>query len=230
MLFDLQSRRRRTAVKIIYLLLAVLMAGGLVLFGVGAGNGNGGFLNSLTGNGSGGTSAQSSAVTKALKTAEKQVAATPNSASAWRSLMQARYDVAGSGSNYNTTSGQFNAAGKAELTKVIAAWTKYASLVKGTPDQTSILLAARAYSATGDWSGATIVWQDFIQTDPGAGKGYECLALTAYAAKKTNLGNEAAAKATSLTPKLDRLQMKQSFDSAKTSQTTAQTDAAAACA
>ena len=42
MLFDLRSRGRRRTVQAVYLGLALLMGGGLVLFGVGAGNGNGG--------------------------------------------------------------------------------------------------------------------------------------------------------------------------------------------
>ena len=48
MLFDLRSRGRRRAVRVIYVGLAVLMFGGLVLFGVGAGNGLGGLLNAFT--------------------------------------------------------------------------------------------------------------------------------------------------------------------------------------
>ena len=52
MLFDLRSRGRRRTVQAVYLGLALLMGGGLVLFGVGAGNGLGGLLNAFTGNGS----------------------------------------------------------------------------------------------------------------------------------------------------------------------------------
>ncbi len=39
MLFDLRSRGRRRTVQFVYLGLAILLGGGLVLFGVGAGNG-----------------------------------------------------------------------------------------------------------------------------------------------------------------------------------------------
>jgi hypothetical protein len=46
MLFDLQSPGRRTAVKVIYTALAVVMRGGLVLFGVG-GNPSGGLLDAF---------------------------------------------------------------------------------------------------------------------------------------------------------------------------------------
>jgi predicted Zn-dependent protease len=229
MLFDLRSRRRRTAVKVIYLFLAVLMAGGLVLFGVGSGSGNGGFLNSLSNNSSGGNSVQNSLVTSALKKAEAQVKADPGSPAAWQGLMQARYEVAGSGTNYDSTTNQFSATGKAQLTQVIAAWTKYSSLVKGTPDQATTLLAARAYSATGDYAGATVAWQAFITGAPSQVRGYTCLALTAYAAKKTTLGNEAAAKAVSLSPKLQQLTTQQAFTQAKTSPSTAQQAASAEC-
>ena len=52
MLFDLRSRGRRRTVQAVYLFLAILIGGGLVLFGVGAGNGLGGLLNGLTGSGS----------------------------------------------------------------------------------------------------------------------------------------------------------------------------------
>jgi hypothetical protein len=52
MLFDLRSRGRRRTVQAVYLTLAILMGGGLVLFGVGAGNGIGGLLNAFTGNSS----------------------------------------------------------------------------------------------------------------------------------------------------------------------------------
>jgi hypothetical protein len=41
MLFDLRSRGRRRTVQAVYLGLAVLMGGGLILFGVGTGSGIG---------------------------------------------------------------------------------------------------------------------------------------------------------------------------------------------
>ena len=58
MLFDLRGRGRRRTVQTIYLTLAVLMGGGLVLFGIG-GSVSGGLFDAvgLTGGGSGGSSA-----------------------------------------------------------------------------------------------------------------------------------------------------------------------------
>ena len=59
MLFDLRSRGRRRTVQVVYLGLALLMGGGLVLFGVGTGSGNGGLLNAFTGGGRAATRAKS---------------------------------------------------------------------------------------------------------------------------------------------------------------------------
>ncbi len=75
MLFDLRSRGRRRTVQGVYLGLALLMGGGLVLFGVGAGNGFGGLLNAFNGNGSG--SNQNQVVNQQVQTALKQINAQP---------------------------------------------------------------------------------------------------------------------------------------------------------
>src|ERR687890_339893 len=47
MLFDLRGAGRRTTVKVVYLTLAVLMGGGLVLFGIG-GDVSGGLVDAIT--------------------------------------------------------------------------------------------------------------------------------------------------------------------------------------
>ena len=81
MLFDLRSRGRRRTVQAVYLGLAVLMGGGLVLFGVGAGNGFGGILNAFTGGGSSG--AQTQVVSQAEKTALQQTRLHPTDPAGW---------------------------------------------------------------------------------------------------------------------------------------------------
>ena len=48
MLFDLRGRGRRNTIKVIYIMLAFLMGGGLVLFGIG-GNTSGGLVDAITG-------------------------------------------------------------------------------------------------------------------------------------------------------------------------------------
>ena len=85
MLFDLRSRGRRRTVQAVYLGLAMLMGGGLVLFGVGAGNGFGGLLNAFTGSGS--ATASSSVVSQQEKTALKATQQHPDDPAAWAALV-----------------------------------------------------------------------------------------------------------------------------------------------
>src|SRR5512142_1652340 len=106
MLFDLRSRGRRRTVQAVYLGLALLMGGGLVLFGVGAGNGIGGILNAFTGNGSG--SSQKQVVSQQEKQALAAVKANPNDAAAWGQLVLARWTSATTtGSNFDQNTGTF---------------------------------------------------------------------------------------------------------------------------
>jgi hypothetical protein len=219
MLFDLRSRGRRRTVQAIYLGLAVLMGGGLVLFGVGAGNGLGGILNAFTGNGSG--SAQTQVINQAEKDALKQTKLHPTDATAWGSLLQARWTSAGQGSNYNSTTATFTASGKKELAAASQAWQRYLTLTKN-PDSNLAILAARSYAAQGNYSGEANAWEIETTSAPNEAKGFECLAVSAYAAKQTRKGDLAAAKALSLVPKLSRSQLKTQINAAKTNPTVAQ--------
>src|SRR5205085_6632382 len=126
MLFDLRSRGRRRSVQGVYLGLALLMGGGLVLFGVGAGNGFGGILNAFTGNGSSG--AQKSVVSQQEKNAIRATQLNPNSAAAWGQLVQARWTAAGN--NVDQSTGTFTATGRKKLVALTQAWQKYDSLTK----------------------------------------------------------------------------------------------------
>src|SRR4030081_418731 len=113
MLFDLRSRGRRRTVQAVYLGLAILMGGGLVLFGVGAGNGFGGILNAFTGSGSGG--AQKQVVSQEEQNALRATRLRPADPAAWASLVQARWTSASQGSNYDAATATFTATGKKEL-------------------------------------------------------------------------------------------------------------------
>jgi hypothetical protein len=219
MLFDLRSRGRRRTVQGVYLGLAILMGGGLVLFGVGAGNGLGGLLNAFTGNGSG--SNQGAVVSAQEKTALKAVKANPNNPDGWSQLVQARWSSAGQGSNYNVATGTFTATGKKELTGATQAWERYLQLTK-SPDPNLAILAARAYAALGKYSGAASAWEIEAAADPTQVKGYECLAASAYAAKETRKGDLALAKALTLVPKAQRTTLKTQVTAAKTQPSVAQ--------
>jgi len=59
-------------------------------------------------------------------------------------------------------------------------------------------------------------------SSPNTAKGYECLAVSAYAAKQTRKGDLAMAKATDLVPKAQRALLKTQIQSAKTNPQIAQ--------
>ncbi len=219
MLFDLRSRGRRRTVQVVYLGLAVLMGGGLVLFGVGAGNGVGGLLNAFTGNGSG--NAQVQVVSAQEKAAVQQTKLRPTDPAAWSALVSARWESASSGNDYNTATGTFTAVGRRELAATTAAWQRYLQLTK-SPDPNLAVLAARAYANLGEYAGAASAWEIQAQANPGAAKGYECWAVSAYAAQQTRVGDLALAKVLPLVPKLSRVTLKAQIESAKTTPSIAQ--------
>ena len=219
MLFDLRSRGRRRTVQGVYLGLAILMGGGLVLFGVGAGNGLGGLLNAFTGNGSGNN--QTQVVSQAEKTALNAVKLDPTSPQAWSSLVQARWTAASQDGTSTTAGVIFTAAGKKELAGTVQAWQRYLQLTK-TPDPNLELLAARAYGYVGNYAGEASTWELEAAANPTEAKGYECLAVSAYAAKQTRKGDLALAKALSLVPKATRVTLKTQIQAAKTQPAIAQ--------
>ena len=204
----------------VYLFLAVLIGGGLVLFGVGAGNGLGGLLNGLTGGGS--TAGQQSAISQAEKNAIKATTRDPNNAAAWVNLIQARWSTARSSNAYvDPNTGQFTAAGKKELTALGQDYQRYKPLVK-QPDPNVSILAARANQYLGNYSAAATTWSDITTANPTEATAFECLAANAYAANQTRTGDLASAKALSLVPKVQRTLLKSNIDKAKTDPSVAQ--------
>src|SRR5918996_2228973 len=104
MLFDLRGRGRRRTVQAIYLSLAILMGGGLVLFGIG-GNTSGGLFDAI--NGGGGSGDGGSSVDKVaqqrIDTYNKRLTANPRDEASWLGMATVRFQVANTGENYNAT-------------------------------------------------------------------------------------------------------------------------------
>jgi hypothetical protein len=216
-LFDLRSRGRRRTVQAVYLGLAIILGLGLVLFGVGTGTGGGGLLNAF----GGGSSNQKQVISSDEKNALAAVKANPNDPAAYAQLVQARWNSAGQGNNFNQSTGTFTNSGKTELRSTAQAWQKYLSLTK-TPNPDIAILAARAYAALGDYSNQAAAWEIETAANPSEAKGFECLAASAYAAKQTRKGDLAAARAVELTPKVSRLTVNQTLKQAKTDPSVAQ--------
>ena len=219
MLFDLRSRGRRTTVRGVYLTLAILMGGGLVLFGVGTGVSGGGLLNAF---GGGGGNSQNQVINSAVRSAEKAAKANPNSPSAWAQLVQAHWTAAGEGSNFDAATKSFTASGNRQLDEAGTAWLHYLTLTHGTDPQGVAILAARAYSSVKNYAGEASAWEVEAASNPAAPKGYECLALSAYAAGQTRKGDLALGKAMTLVPKVQRKLLTAQIKAAKTQPTLAQ--------
>ena len=219
MLFDLRSRGRRRTVQGVYLGLAILMGGGLVLFGVGAGNGLGGLLNAFNGGGS--SSGQKAVVSQQEQQAIKQTQQSPNDPAAWANLLQARWTSAGQGANYNSSTGQFTKSGLNELGLATQAWQRYLQLEKN-PDPNLAIVAARAYSGQQNYGGEASAWDIETSANPTAVKGFECLAVSAYAAGQTRKGDLASAKALTMVPKAQQALLKNQLNAAKTQPSVAQ--------
>ena len=222
MLFDLRSRGRRRTVQGVYLALAILLGGGLVLFGVGTGSGVGGLLNAFSGSSS---SNNKPVISQAEKSAVRQTQLQPTNPAAWKNLVQARYEAAGQ--NQNQSTGAYTATGVNELKGAAQAWQRYLQLTK-QPDWTLAVVAAQVYRQLNDPKNATAAWELVTKANPNVVTYYEDLASSAWAAKETDLGDLAAAKAISLTPKTQQAQLKASLQQLKTQSTSPSTSGGAA--
>jgi hypothetical protein len=213
MLFDLRGRGRRRTVQAIYLGLAILMGGGLVLFGVGGAT-SGGLLDAF--NSDSGSVSATDVFKKRIETAERNVATRPTDAKAWADLTRVRYQEAGTGDNFDANQQVFTDKGIAALRPVANAWTKYLTLTK-KPDPTVAILMVTAFGPAGLNQPAQAVSAMEIYLDsqtPTAGL-YVQYASLAYQAGQTRKAELASAKALQLAPKDDREQVKAALDAAK---------------
>ena len=201
MLFDLTSRGRRSAVKIIYTGLAILMGAGFILFGVGTGVGGGGIFDIF---GNGGTSA-SSQISAAEKRAHRETVQNPKDVQAWADLTRARYQ----GAEFDNTQRVFTDAGKLKLQTAAVAWGHYLALDPPKPDPNVALMMANAYSETGlnQPADAASAMEIVAAARPSAAT-YWQLAQYAYIANETRKGQLAEAKAIALAPKSQKTLMR----------------------
>jgi hypothetical protein len=142
MLFDLRGRRRR-AVQATYLALAVLMGGGLVLFGIG-GDVSGGLFDAFSDRSGGGDPNQ--ALEERIDRLERRVAANPNNEAALQELVRNYYQLAAS--QQESGGSPFPDEAKDELRKAASAWQRYVDTVEGQPNAATATYALRVYDVT----------------------------------------------------------------------------------
>ena len=216
MLFDLRGRGRRRTVQAIYLSLAVLMGGGLVLFGIGSSS-NGGIIDAVVGDGSGGDSATGT-LDKRIDNALAKTRATPREPAPWAELARLRYQRAGI--DGIKEDGTYTAKGKEKLTLATQAWEEYMSLDPKEPNVRVARLMVQAYSKNGiDEAVKAMRAQQLVTAaeKPPSTNLYQQLAQLAYLAGDNRIGDLAADRAVDLAPKDQRKLLRQQLDQLKTS-------------
>jgi hypothetical protein len=212
-LFDLRSSGRRRTIKVIYVTLAFLMGGGLIFFGIGGGTAlNGGLFDAFSGNSGGGSVDDRFEKQEAALVAK--VRANPQDAAAYAQLARVRFQLAGSGDQYDPNSNQYTNEGKAELRQAASAWQQHVKLAGDKPDPRVATSMVNAYIALGDVDNA-VAAQEIVAEDRNAAGQYSTLALLAYQAGQTRKGDLAKDKAIELTPKDQRETVKGQLEQAK---------------
>ncbi len=222
MLFDLRGRGRRRTVQVIYLSLAILMGGGLVLFGIGGGT-NGGLFDAI--GGSGGSSASVDTVFKdRLAKYERQLKVNPQDQAALIGMTKLRFGNASTGENFNQTEGAYTAKGLAELRQASAAWQRYLATNPEKPDAGTANLMVQAYGPAGlkQYDKAVTAMETVIDSRKDTANLYAQLAILAAGAKQDRKSELAEQKALDLTPKADRKQLKSEIDLQKSQLTVQQ--------
>lgn len=211
MLFDLRSAGRRRTIKTVYVSLALLMGGGLVLFGIG-GEVSGGLIDAVTGTSGSGDdgSDRFRAQELAALTATR---ARPSDPAPWAELARARFQLASTGDNFDPGASAFTSAGKAKLAQATDAWEKHVELAK-QPDDRLASAMAQAYVELGQPAEAAAAQEVITEARPKAGS-FAQLAAYAYAAGQTRKGDLARDRALELTDPDMRASLKQQLEQAK---------------
>jgi len=202
MLFDLRGRRKR-AVQVTYLMLALLMGGGLVLFGVG-GSVSGGLLDAFKGGGGG--SSGDSALQDRVENEEARLAKSPQNQAVLQNLVRDYYSLATAQRETGTVG--FPADSKDELRKAGDYWLRYAKTVSGEPNPDTARYALQVYDVGAlnrpkEAQKAAAI----IANDSNDVASY--LRLVSYAARAgdTRTADLAGKKAVDLAPKAQRKQV-----------------------
>ena len=209
MLFDLRGRRRR-AVQATYLMLAVLMGGGLVLFGIG-GDVSGGLVDAFKGGGGG--SNGDSALRDQAERQEERLAKSPQNPVVLQNLVRDYYSLATAQRESGTVG--FPADAKDELRRSGEYWQRY-SKVAEKPDADTAVIALQVYDVGGlnrpkeAQKAAALIAQE--SNDVAS-----YLRLVQYAARAgdTRTADLAAKKAVDLAPKAQRKEVQKQAEALK---------------
>ena len=138
MLFDLRGKRRRV-VQFVYLMLAVLLGGGLVLFGIG-GEVSGGLFNAFEDEGGG---SANSAIEERIDQQEERLQRNPQNTAVLQELVREYYQLATAQQEEGAAG--FSQDSRDELRKASAYWQRYVAAAEENPSPDTALFALRIY-------------------------------------------------------------------------------------
>lgn len=199
MLFDLQGPRK-TFVKVVYLGLAILLGGGLILFGIGS-DVNGGLAN-VFGNSSTADTARSN-----VKKYSEQIQKDPDNVEALQNLIAARYSLAADEENFNQDTGKFTTEGEQQLKLLTDNWETYLKVTKDEPSIGTANYAVSAFLGLNDAKGATSAQQVLVKDQPTASN-YLALMLYASYAGNSLVASGAEARAKEVATEDEKQQVK----------------------
>ena len=212
MLFDLRGRGRRRTVQVIYLGLAILMGGGLVLFGIGSSS-SGGLFDAFSNNNGGGSNAVE-AVNKRIDTQLARTKANPKNADAFAQLAILRFQRAGV--DGLTQDGVYTEDGKRRLGLAVDAWEKHLALDPKQPNVRAAGLMVQAYQGLDDLTKALRAKQLVTSAEkrPTSNQ-FQQLAALAYQAGDKRVGDLAATRAIDLADPSERKALRAQFETFK---------------
>ena len=207
MLFDLKGRRRRV-VQGTYLMLAVLMGGGLVFFGIG-GDVSGGLFDAFSDR----SSTSNALVEDRIEENEEKIAANPKDTAALQALVRDWYQLANDEADPNTR--QYTEEGLERLAEADVAWQGYLQAVKN-PEPSLASLMVQVYDVGGlNRPADAAEAAEIVAIEQRSAQAY--LQLVQYAAlagqdRKADLAGE---KAIELAPKAQRSSVRAFVEQAK---------------
>jgi hypothetical protein len=209
MLFDLKGKRKR-AVQVTYVILAILFGGSLVLFGIGS-DAPGGLVDAITGNPGGGGD-QSGVFQDQIDKAKRAAQRNPKEPRAWAAVSQAEFNKARAGGDYDEETGQFSEGAADTLENATRAWERHLALKPRKPDATTASFMVQAYasllrfgrgSPLDLFEKAAQAQEIFAEARPSPNS-YFGLATIQYQIGEIGQGDEAADEAIRRTPKDQR--------------------------
>lgn len=214
MLFDLRGRGRRRTVQVIYLSLALLMGGGLVLFGIGSSS-TGGIFDAFSGDNQ--STSATDALDKRIDGALAKTKADPKDDAAWSTLSIARFQRA----NVDglLADGTYSEDGKRRLGLAATAWERHLALEPKQPSVRNARLMVQAYGANGlnQLDKAVVAKQIVVSAeDPPNSNQFAQLAVLAYQAGDNRTGDLAGVRAVDLAPKDERTALRKQLALLKT--------------